>query len=313
MNDPRLHLSQTNDHNFKDPFPLNRSRSSPDEISCSSTFPDHEFVQFRPNSHSPNAAESDDSGVCSPPLWKSSPSTPSEPLLSHHVYRSLSPASRIQAITRGQKELMEMVRNMPESSYELSLKDLVEHHPIEPHAPPPPRVRRQESRRNMARNGSLKLENKGMLLKMVFPFSLQQPKKRSSLDRSFSGRVLPVKIGGGGGGGGGGEGDWWRKKLGCSSDSDSSRISVNSGGGGSSRSSSAGSSSCRSYGDGRYVGFSFYIFLMKKIGFSFEFSKRGYSCLNLIWQENMSIFIAGKRAVSRQVAGRFRGPKTANP
>ncbi|CAI8598489.1 unnamed protein product [Vicia faba] len=43
-------------------------------------------------------------------------------------YRSLSPVSRTEAIIRGQKELMEMVRNMPESNYELSLKDLVEHH-----------------------------------------------------------------------------------------------------------------------------------------------------------------------------------------
>lgn len=42
-------------------------------------------------------------------------------------YRSLSPASRTQAIARGQRELMEMVKNMPEACYELSLKDLVEH------------------------------------------------------------------------------------------------------------------------------------------------------------------------------------------
>ncbi|KAM3003249.1 hypothetical protein FF2_033631 [Malus domestica] len=42
-------------------------------------------------------------------------------------YRSLSPASKKQAIARGQRELMEMVKNMPESCYELSLKDLVEH------------------------------------------------------------------------------------------------------------------------------------------------------------------------------------------
>ncbi|XP_057785871.1 uncharacterized protein LOC131003377 [Salvia miltiorrhiza] len=248
MNDPRFHLSKENDHNFKDPYPQIGSRSIPNEISCSNTFIDQEFVQFRPNSETPN----DDSGACSPPLWKSGPGTPSsEPLLSHHVYRNLSPASRLQAITRGQKELMEMVRSMPESSYELSLKDLVEHHRIEAHAPPsdlPPRVRRQESKKNnMARNGSLKLERKGLFLKMVFPFSLQPVKKRSNLDRSFSGRVSPVK----GGGGGGGEGDWWRRKLGGSSGSDSSRISVNSGGGGgSSRSSSGRSSSGRSYGGG---------------------------------------------------------------
>lgn len=227
---------------------------------------DQEFVQFRPNSHTQNAVESDDSGVCSPPLWKNSPS-PSRPLLSHHVYRSLSPTARLQAISRGQKELMEMVKSMPESSYELSLKDLVEHHRNE--APPPPplsgqdspqrggavKVKRQESKKsekNLVRNGSFELESKGMFLKMVFPFTMQSKKKRN-LDRSYSGRVSSKN---GVGGGGGGEGDWWKKKFTGSSDSDSSRISNNSGGGGSSsRSSSGGSSSDRSYGGRRYVDF----------------------------------------------------------
>ncbi|KAG6383959.1 hypothetical protein SASPL_156251 [Salvia splendens] len=102
-------------------------------------------------------------------------------------------------------------KNMPESSYELSLKDLVEHHRIEAHAPPPEespaRVRRQESKRSMSRSGSLKVESRGVFLNMVLPFSLPA-KKRSGVDRSFSsGRVLPAK------GGGGGEGDWWRKKV----------------------------------------------------------------------------------------------------
>ncbi|KAG6401361.1 hypothetical protein SASPL_138215 [Salvia splendens] len=41
---------------------------------------------------------------------------------------SFSPDSRAQAIARGRTELMEMVRHMPKSSYELSLKDIVEHH-----------------------------------------------------------------------------------------------------------------------------------------------------------------------------------------
>ncbi|KAG6419776.1 hypothetical protein SASPL_116288 [Salvia splendens] len=198
MNDPRFDLSKSNDHNFN-PQIENRC--------INSASIDHEFVQFRPNFQTSD----DDSGACSPPLWKSSPSTPSEPLLSHHHYRNLSPAARLQAIARGQRELMEMVKNMPESSYELSLKDLVEHHRIEAHAPPPEespaRVRRQESKRSMSRSGSLKVESRGVFLNMVLPFSLPA-KKRSGVDRSFSsGRVLPAK------GGGGGEGDWWRKKV----------------------------------------------------------------------------------------------------
>ncbi|WOG81993.1 hypothetical protein DCAR_0101152 [Daucus carota subsp. sativus] len=42
--------------------------------------------------------------------------------------RNSPPSLRVQAIARGQKELMEMVKAMPESTYELSLKDLVDHH-----------------------------------------------------------------------------------------------------------------------------------------------------------------------------------------
>nr|XP_043624852.1 uncharacterized protein LOC122596352 [Erigeron canadensis] len=60
--------------------------------------------------------------VSSPPLWRTNYiSSVEDP-------RALSPASRAQAIARGQRELMEMVENMPETSYELSLKDMVDHH-----------------------------------------------------------------------------------------------------------------------------------------------------------------------------------------
>ncbi|MGI4297478.1 hypothetical protein ACR2WD_27530, partial [Klebsiella pneumoniae] len=75
---------------------------------------------------------------------------------------------------------MEMVKTLPESCYELSLKDLVQH----------PRmndvgnkilIRRQESKRNdgkaeMMRSRSM--ENGGLLIKMVFPFSLRSIKKK---------------------------------------------------------------------------------------------------------------------------------------
>ncbi|CAN0928500.1 hypothetical protein LINGRAHAP2_LOCUS36538 [Linum grandiflorum] len=40
----------------------------------------------------------------------------------------LSPVSRAMEIARGQRELMDMIRTMPEDFYELSLKDLVDHH-----------------------------------------------------------------------------------------------------------------------------------------------------------------------------------------
>ncbi|CAI9787055.1 unnamed protein product [Fraxinus pennsylvanica] len=68
--------------------------------------------------------EEEDSGVCSPPLWNNVPQKiPSDRPLLHH--------NRVQDIVRGQGELMEMVKNWPESSYELSLKDFVEPSMIE--------------------------------------------------------------------------------------------------------------------------------------------------------------------------------------
>ncbi|GFS37582.1 hypothetical protein Acr_00g0052870 [Actinidia rufa] len=117
----------------------------------------------------------DESGFSSPPLWATSP-----PMSPQRNYHTLSPNSRSQAIARGQWELMEMVKTLPESCYELSLKDLVQH----------PRVndvgdkiliRRQESKRNdgkaeMMRSRSM--ENGGLLIKMVFPFSLRSIKKK---------------------------------------------------------------------------------------------------------------------------------------
>ncbi|GFY96541.1 hypothetical protein Acr_11g0008470 [Actinidia rufa] len=122
----------------------------------------------------------DESGFSSPPLWKTSP-----PVSPQRNYRTLSPNSRSQAIARGQWELMEMVKKLPESCYELSLKDLVQH----------PRVNDQESclvgekilivRQGSKRNDgkaemmrSRSVENGGFLLKMVFPFSLRSIKKK---------------------------------------------------------------------------------------------------------------------------------------
>ncbi|XP_009604024.1 protein gar2-like [Nicotiana tomentosiformis] len=82
-----------------------------------------ESVQFRVQESLNHVNYGDESGVSSPPLWKNS----------HQIstnYRSHSNSSRALAIARGQFELMEMVKNMPESCYELSLKDLVEQNTV---------------------------------------------------------------------------------------------------------------------------------------------------------------------------------------
>ncbi|XP_052200725.1 uncharacterized protein LOC127807124 [Diospyros lotus] len=175
--------------------------------------------------------EDESSGVCSPPLWKNT------------NYRQLSPNSRAQAIARGQWELMEMVKNMPESSYELSLKDLVEQ---------PPRMEAKEERlvgekigfgrksesqegkrikrkAKMVRSGSV--ENGGLLLKMVFPLSLGYSKKRNSSAASTAcSRVSPKPE----------PAEWWKRRLSGLSESGSS--------GGSSRSSSLSGSTRKSNG-----------------------------------------------------------------
>lgn len=156
---------------------------------------------------------------------------------------------------------MEMVKDMPESSYELSLKDLVEHHhSVELTQTPHQLERENPKNQSLQRGGVVRVkslerkniimrsgsfENKGMFLNMVFPFSFNSKKKKSFASNNNSWKVSPkpevVKVGG--------ERDWWKKKFTGSSDSDSSRTSNNSGSSGTTES-SGGSSSCRSNSGG---------------------------------------------------------------
>ncbi|KAK8510580.1 hypothetical protein V6N12_055507 [Hibiscus sabdariffa] len=205
-----------------------------------------------------------DDGIPSPPLWKTSPRREM-----NIDYRCLSPSSRAQAIARGQRELMEMVSKMPESCYELTLKDLVEHqqqlalvdepkqesfaegrgsNSIEDHKYKKERQNSQKQQIN--RSGSL--DNGGFLLKMVFPVSLGSKKKKMVMKKKkndcntsnnykvsskptvadVSGKTVDK--------------DWWKKRSG-SSESDGGGSTINSGSTKSSRSSSINSSgSCRS-------------------------------------------------------------------
>ncbi|XP_027332213.1 uncharacterized protein LOC113847356 [Abrus precatorius] len=193
----------------------------------------------------------DESGICSPPLWATSP-----PRSSHHrknYYRCLSPASKTQAIARGQRELMEMVKNMPESSYELSLKDLVEH----------PRVevgeerkggekklsnknmhnRKVDKKKQVKRSGNI--DNGGFYLKMVFPISLGSKKKMNydfSVNNNSPNKVSP-RTSVSDGSTKSLDKEWWKKNLSASGgESDSGISSINSGSMKSSSSSSGSSS-----------------------------------------------------------------------
>ncbi|XP_027338831.1 uncharacterized protein LOC113852686 [Abrus precatorius] len=199
----------------------------------------------------------DDSGICSPPLWTTSP-----PHRIHH-FRSLSPTSRTQAIVNGQRELMEMVKNMPESNYELSLKDLVEqHHRVDARQDNAveeernlsaykresvgrgSRTRKVEHMPHVKRNGNI--DRGGFYLKMVFPFSLgskdkkkmKGKKKNESLGNSSS-KVTPKPDGSTKGVV---DKEWWKKSPSACRESDSGESSINSGSVKSSGSSSSSNS-----------------------------------------------------------------------
>ncbi|XP_028757681.1 uncharacterized protein LOC114716789 isoform X2 [Neltuma alba] len=176
----------------------------------------------------------DDSGICSPPLWRTSP--PRSPQQRKNYYRSLSPASRTQAVARGQMELMEMVRNMPERTYELSLKDLVERpwvdardeNAADDRNPNGKRGQKRESNIRKMKKGS-NVDRGGFYLKMMFPASLgSKKKKKNESSANGSSKVSPrhslsegsVKAA---------DKDWWKKSLSASAKSDSGVSTINSG------------------------------------------------------------------------------------
>jgi len=175
---------------------------------------------------------------------------------------------------------MEMVKNMPESNYELSLKDLVEHHMVvdatrhEKNAVEERnlssvynkreknggsrKVDNNNNNKNMAqvkRNGNI--DRGGFYLKMglPFPFGSKDKKKKikkknESLGNSCSSRVTP-KPSDGSAKGGVVDKEWWKKSPLACKESDSGESSINSDSGKSSGSSSSNSSSSRS--NSRYV------------------------------------------------------------
>ncbi|CAA0813401.1 embryo defective 2170 [Striga hermonthica] len=166
-----------------------------------------EILQFRPNNHQELNSSSD----CSPLLWKINPS----PNPSPGWCPSPGPPrnSRRKAIANGQRELMEMVKNMPESSYKLSLRDLVEHHRniVEISNIRGPQVQNMGKDRILQRKAVfMKMQgkkgfedNRGLFLKMGFQFNSQSKRIKKIGDSNKSGgRVLPKP-----------ERDWRKKKL----------------------------------------------------------------------------------------------------
>lgn len=206
--------------------------------------------------------EVDDSGMCSPPLWKTSP--PRNPQQQHkNYYRSLSPASRAEAVARGQKELMDMVKNMPECAYELSLKDLVERPYVNGNTNTnTPHDRDFNTRHGRSRESGMKkkvrkggnLDGGGFYLKMMFPSSLgskssndKVKKKKNEVSVNGGSKVSPRQSLSDGGVKGSDK-EWWKKSLSSSGKSDSGVSTINSA---SVKSSSSSGGSSRS--NSRYV------------------------------------------------------------
>ncbi|KAJ4916321.1 embryo defective 2170 [Raphanus sativus] len=162
------------------------------------TYSHHLSFPTVPNDHS-------DSGVCSPTLWSTSP--PRSPLHRPEHYSSLSPDSKAQAIARGQRELMEMVSKMPESCYELSLKDLVEARGNEENNDRKifdeltQRTGKVVRKTKSGKRVDPSVNNGGFLLKMMFPFSFgsnkdtakkkKKKKKRKGKDSVKDSQVSP--------------------------------------------------------------------------------------------------------------------------
>ncbi|XVF58805.1 hypothetical protein PTKIN_Ptkin07bG0095700 [Pterospermum kingtungense] len=110
--------------------------------------------------------------------------TDASPLLSNSY-------SRRQAIEEGRKELMEMICKMPESCYELSLKDLVDHEQHKVKAVPEEKGFRFETetqtkkkRKACPISTTASMEANSFLIKMIFPTSLSFKKKSTAENTS---------------------------------------------------------------------------------------------------------------------------------
>ncbi|KAL1831276.1 hypothetical protein ACET3Z_000927 [Daucus carota] len=190
-----------------------------------------------------------DYSAYSPPLWTNKSNVNSNLLPHNHHYSSPPPTSRLQAIEDGKKELMEMVKGMPESSYELSLQDMVEDGigMKEVKQDTKKKSERNSNKSSLKRHSrSQSMNDEVFLLKMFFPSCLSCKKKttfekHSKVSRvpSFDGYEKPV--------------DKERWTISCLLSRKNRSNSSGSGSGSSSSRSSSGSTCCNSSSRGRNV------------------------------------------------------------
>ncbi|XP_038989449.1 uncharacterized protein LOC120113032 [Phoenix dactylifera] len=186
--------------------------------------------------------DDDDSDVASPPLW-TKPGSPmtrsaeSSPIHDHsrcHHHdvkdRFLYPTPQAQVIAGYRQEMLNMVRDMPETAYELSLRDLVEpprmaraaHETlVRGRELPKDKTKKEKDRKEKTKKGmrrmsrSDSMDTGGFLLKMFLPSSLTT--KRKSIGGSGTcAKVSPKPMlveGEKGGLEKSTDRDWWRKNA----------------------------------------------------------------------------------------------------
>ncbi|XP_009404319.2 uncharacterized protein LOC103987673 [Musa acuminata AAA Group] len=196
--------------------------------------------------------DGDDSGTPSPPLWKNvglpaTRSADNSPAHKHHHGMQAFPTSRAEEIARYRQEMLDLVRDMPEPAYELSLRDMVEAPRVAKTVQEMIEKRRTEStdrtkeKRRLLRKESIET---GVFLKMFVPISIRGGRRKSFGGSNTCSKVSPRPVSGEAEKGGleVTEGEWWEKELGGRGSSSSSSKSSSS----SSSKSSSGSSTSRS-------------------------------------------------------------------
>ncbi|URE08742.1 hypothetical protein MUK42_23197 [Musa troglodytarum] len=197
--------------------------------------------------------DGDDSGTPSPPLWKNvglpaARSADSSPAHMHHHGTQAFPTSRAEEIARYRQEMLDLVRDMPEPAYELSLRDMVEAPRVAKTVQEMIEKRRTEAKdqgkekRRLLRKESM--ETGGVFLKMFVPISMRGGRRKSFGGSNTCSKVSPRPVSAEAEKAGleVTEGEWWEKELGGRGSSSNSSSSSKSSSG-SSRSSTSRSGS----------------------------------------------------------------------
>ncbi|WOL02372.1 hypothetical protein Cni_G11091 [Canna indica] len=155
----------------------------------------------------PIPSEGDDSSSTSPPYWKNmgylmTRSADSSPMHKQsYMENQLGPTSRAQEIARYRQEMLDFVREMPESAYELSLRDMVEVPRLAKTVQETIDKRREEAKGKVKKakdksKGMRKLSRAesvetGLFLKLFLPISLGGGRRKSFGGSNSCAKVSP--------------------------------------------------------------------------------------------------------------------------